>query len=179
VGKAVAQPERILGQYDIVFAKAKAAIEAMSVGCAVVLCDAAGTGPMVTPANFHALRPLNFGQQAIEGPLCADNLMQEIRRYDVDEAAQVRNLVRNEAKLSDAVTQLLGIYDACIANSSADVRTAPQLRRELLRRRLATRAYFQLSRCLQRLPAKTRQSIKATLTGSKAHKFWRRIADAL
>ena len=52
----MAQPERVLGRYDIVFAKAKAAMEAMAVGAAVVLCDFGGVGPMVTWADFDRLR---------------------------------------------------------------------------------------------------------------------------
>ena len=61
VGNAVAQPEHMLGGYDIVFAKAKAAMEAMAVGSAVVICDTSGVGPLVTAAAFDALRPLNNG----------------------------------------------------------------------------------------------------------------------
>jgi hypothetical protein len=55
-GNQVTHPENILGHYDIIFAKAKAAIEAMAVGTAVVLCDYAGAGPMVTPGRFDTLR---------------------------------------------------------------------------------------------------------------------------
>ena len=33
----------------------------MCVGCAVVLCDFAGVGPMVPPERFDELRPMNFG----------------------------------------------------------------------------------------------------------------------
>ncbi|HLR06284.1 MAG TPA: glycosyltransferase, partial [Pyrinomonadaceae bacterium] len=44
-GKSCAEPEAVLGKYDIVFAKGRAALEALAVGTAVVLCDAAGAGP--------------------------------------------------------------------------------------------------------------------------------------
>src|SRR5262249_55428078 len=60
-GNLSANPEEILGAYDLVFAKARSAIEAMAIGAAVVLCDAAGAGEIVTTANFDRLRPLNFG----------------------------------------------------------------------------------------------------------------------
>ncbi|HSS47480.1 MAG TPA: glycosyltransferase, partial [Thermoanaerobaculia bacterium] len=60
-GRPVAAPEALLPGYDVVFAKGRAALEAMAVGAAVVLCDQAGAGPMVTMKNFDRLRPLNFG----------------------------------------------------------------------------------------------------------------------
>ena len=41
----LARPEEALGSYDIVFAKARAAAEAVATGTAVVLCDVAGAGP--------------------------------------------------------------------------------------------------------------------------------------
>jgi hypothetical protein len=36
--------QEVLGRYDLVFAKAKCAIEAMVVGAAVIVCDANGLG---------------------------------------------------------------------------------------------------------------------------------------
>src|SRR5215813_6748290 len=41
-------PELLLGEYDLVFAKARCALESLFVGTAVILCDARGSGPMVT-----------------------------------------------------------------------------------------------------------------------------------
>ncbi len=61
-------PERILANYDIVFAKARCALESLAVGAAVVLCDSTGVGPMVTASNFEQLRPLNFGIRALCEP---------------------------------------------------------------------------------------------------------------
>src|SRR5262249_8385296 len=57
----VSEPEKVLANYDLVFAKARCALEAMAVGSAVVLCDATGLGSIVTPGNFAELRKLNFG----------------------------------------------------------------------------------------------------------------------
>src|SRR6185369_10855843 len=69
VGREVARPEEILGRYDVVFAKAKAALEAMAVGAAVVLCDLTGVGPPVTVADFARLQRMNFGVEALTEPL--------------------------------------------------------------------------------------------------------------
>src|SRR5215510_13908343 len=49
-------PESLLSNYDLVFAKARCALEALAVGTAVILCDAMGGGPMVTTAELDRLR---------------------------------------------------------------------------------------------------------------------------
>src|SRR5205814_7738101 len=46
VGLPCAVPQDLLPDYDLVFAKGRAALEAAVVGCAVLLCDAGGLGPM-------------------------------------------------------------------------------------------------------------------------------------
>jgi len=65
-GRTSERPEKILGQYDIVFAKARCALEALAVGTAVVLCDQAGVGPMVTTTELERLRRLNFGIRTLQ-----------------------------------------------------------------------------------------------------------------
>ena len=49
VGRAADAPERILPQYDLVFAKARCAIEAMASGAAVISADQAGMGAAQSP----------------------------------------------------------------------------------------------------------------------------------
>jgi hypothetical protein len=83
---------RLLGQYDVVFAKAKAAMEAMAVGTAVILCDFSGIGPIVTSTRFEELRPLNFGFEALRDPLEPEHLLREIARYDPEDAPDVAAL---------------------------------------------------------------------------------------
>jgi len=114
VGRIEAAPERLLGQYDLVFAKAKAAMEAMAVGTAVILCDFSGVGPMVTTAEFDRLRPLNFGFEALREPLRPEPLLREIARYDAADAARVRDRLRSSAGLVTAVEGLLAIYREAI-----------------------------------------------------------------
>jgi glycosyl transferase family 4 len=111
VGRIVERPEMLLREYDIVFAKGKAAMEAMAVGAAVVLCDFGGVGPMVTSSNFDDLRPLNFGFEALSDPLRGEPLAREIARYDAADAARVRDLLRSRAGLVPAVGNLVRIYE--------------------------------------------------------------------
>lgn len=129
VGNAVAKPEEVLAQYDIVFAKAKAAIEAMAVGTAVVLCDYAGVGPMVTSAEFEALRPLNFGFEALRSPHEPEHVLQQIDRYDARDAARVRDLLRGQAGLEPAVRDLVRLYGEVIKEQSLAARDEKRMGR--------------------------------------------------
>lgn len=112
-GNPTASPQTLLPKYDLVFAKARAALEAMAVGCAVILCDVPGLGPLVDTENFDRLRPLNFGLQALSSPLTADAIGAQLARYDRNEAAAVSARVRSEASLSDTVERLIALYRSC------------------------------------------------------------------
>lgn len=114
VGLATDCPEDVLPAYDVVFAKARAAIEAMAVGAAVVLCDAVGAGPMVRASTFDALQPLNFGREALTVPVSADLVMRRLAEFDPDDAGRVRDLVRARASLSATLDRLELTYAECV-----------------------------------------------------------------
>jgi hypothetical protein len=120
-GNPTSEPQELLQHYDIVFAKARAAIEAMAVGCAVVLCDAAGLGPMVAMANFPRLRPNNFGFRTLVDQPTVENIARAIQTYDPTDAARVRDLVRSEANMIDAVNEIVRIYEEVIAENTERV----------------------------------------------------------
>ncbi|HEY7784770.1 MAG TPA: glycosyltransferase [Pyrinomonadaceae bacterium] len=109
-----AHPEEIIGEYDLVFAKARCALEALAVGSAVILCDASGVGPMVTMAEFDRLRPLNFGIRTLREPLNPDILEREIERYDSADAAAVSELVRSTAGHESVIDELISLYQEVI-----------------------------------------------------------------
>jgi hypothetical protein len=131
-GRPVARPEAILGGYDIVFGKARCALEALATGCAVILCDAWGAGALVTEADLDRMRPLNFGRRLLTRPVTAENLLAEIGRFDAASAAEASRRVRATAGLDAMVDAFLGLYAEVIAEHG---RTAP--RRWAERRALA------------------------------------------
>jgi Glycosyltransferase Family 4 len=114
-GTAVAEPETVLGDYDLVFAKAKCALEAMASGAAVILCDVAGMGGMVRAADVARLRRMNFGARALRQPLSADALLSEIESYDAADAAKVSEIIRRTAPADVLHEQLLALYETVIA----------------------------------------------------------------
>jgi hypothetical protein len=109
-GQVTSEPEHLLGQYDLVFAKGRAAIEAMVTGCAVVLCDYAGVGPMVTVENLESLRRLNFGLRTLTRKLTAQQLVREIVHFDPVDAAAVTDAMRRQAALGAAIDRLEATY---------------------------------------------------------------------
>jgi hypothetical protein len=117
-GNDVAKPEEMLGNYDLVFAKGRSALEALSVGAAVVLSDPwVGLGSLVTTNEFEHLRSLNFGFRTLRRPLSADLIGQEIDRYDAADAAQVSRMVRASAGRDEAVDRIISLYQEVIAEN--------------------------------------------------------------
>jgi len=113
-GNASPMPESLLCGYDLVFAKARSALEALAVGCATVLADAAGAGPLVTPENYDRLRPLNFGIRTLGNPHDPAWYGAQIAAYRADAAADVSARVRREAGMTRAVDRLLDIYQSAM-----------------------------------------------------------------
>jgi hypothetical protein len=119
VGSPCARPHELLREYDLVFAKGRAALEALATGTAVVLCDARGAGPMVTSGAVESLRPLNFGFRALTEPLVPDILVREIRRYDAIDAARACARIRDIAGRDPAIDRLVDLYQEVLAEFAA------------------------------------------------------------
>ncbi|MEN6437634.1 MAG: hypothetical protein ABFD97_03525 [Syntrophobacter sp.] len=111
-------PEQILGRYDIVFCKARCALEALAVGTAVILCDVDGVGPMVTSDGMDALRLRNFGRTTLVVPPSPEVLLERIRSYDADDAARVSARICREASLKKALPAIMGMYRTAVEKMS-------------------------------------------------------------
>lgn len=118
-GNVASRPQDVLGQYDIVFAKGRCALEAMAVGSAVIVCDFLGAGPMVTTKELDRLRRLNFGLRAQREKLDADVLEKEIGRYDPADASTVSQRIRSMAGRDSAIDQIVATYEEVISEFEA------------------------------------------------------------
>jgi hypothetical protein len=121
---ASSHPEELLPRYDLVFAKARCALEAMAVGSAVVLCDFAGLGPMVSSDRFGELRKLNFGAGTLVRPLDPELIAAEIQKYDAHDAQLVSEQVRRAASLTGAITEWIDLYHDALDGHALDQRSA-------------------------------------------------------
>jgi len=110
VGNVCENPEAVLGEHDIVFAKARCAMEAMACGAAVILCGAEGAGVLVTSDQFEALRDYNFGRHVLQQPLTSEHLLKQIARYDPADAQKVSELARAKLGLTRMVQRWVELY---------------------------------------------------------------------
>ena len=123
VGRPCERPEELLAAYDVVFAKARTALEAAAVGAWVVVYWWRRLGPPVTPSNFERLRLDNFGLRAMTGELTPEEfgrgVAEALARYDPAEAALVSERVRSEAGRDRLVAEFVKIYESAIAEHAA------------------------------------------------------------
>jgi hypothetical protein len=110
-GRVSTAPEQELVQYDLVFASARSALEALCCGCAVIVCDVRGFSGLVTSHNFESLRAMNFGLRCLTEPLAVDRCVQGIGRYDPDDASRVANRARADADLNKLLDKFEQLYD--------------------------------------------------------------------
>lgn len=113
-GNSTGHPEKILPRYDIVFAKGRSAIESMAVGCAVILFDGKGCGPLVTTKNIDQLRPLNFGYRAAIHDITAEFISSQIAQYNATDAAAVSKQIRSDADMRQTVDSFVQLYSEVI-----------------------------------------------------------------
>jgi Glycosyltransferase Family 4 len=113
------EPETVLPQYDLAFAKAKCAIEAMACGLAVVLCDTAGLGGMVRSSEVDRLRRLNFGMRSLDRPISVEAVMEAIRLYDPVDARRVSDRIRDIGSADTLCRSLFETYETVLAAHAA------------------------------------------------------------
>ncbi len=114
-GASHPQPEQVIGGFDIVFAKGKAALESLAAGCAVIVCDCDGIGPMVTVKNFEEARRQSFGTPCMTSPVTAAEASKRLAAYDAADAARVSAAVRSTCSLEATVDRLEQIYQRAIS----------------------------------------------------------------
>lgn len=118
-GTAVDEPAPVLRQYDLIFAKAKCALEGMASGAAVIVCEGAHMAGLVTSENVARLRRLNFGIRSLSNPLTLDAVSSAIAAYDAGDAARVSHFIRENASAADLHEQLLALHEAILAEFRA------------------------------------------------------------
>jgi len=120
------RPEDLLGNYDLVFAKGRSALEAVASGCAVITCDRAGVGSMATAAAWPELRRLNLGFRTLTRPHDTAVIGREIDRYDPEDARRLTDLVRRDACLDAAADRWVALYNDIIAEYTARRRSSAE-----------------------------------------------------
>jgi hypothetical protein len=187
-GRVAHEPEALLKDYDVVFAKARCALEAMAVGCATVVADFAGLGGLVTTGNVQALRRLNFGMRTMQAsPVTEAAVLAELERYAKLDAAEVSRWIRRDAPFEAVVDSLIAVYrealDERIDASAHAVSTAAASYLRLLSPRLKSlhdaevRAHSASAEC-STLKSQLEQARERAQTALLAHAAAETRADA-
>jgi hypothetical protein len=140
VGRVSACPERELVNFDLVFATARAALEAICCGCAVIVCDPRGFSGLVTSNNFATLRARNFGLRSLSETLTIDRCVNAVGRYDAADATRVAEAAREDADLEKLLDQFEKLYGELLSHppiitSEAQERAVARFLHENLPRR--------------------------------------------
>lgn len=90
-------PERALAEHSVVFAKGKVALEALACGCAVIVCDERGLGPLVTPQNFERLREESFGFPCMTEAVTEQGIVSRLAERDEEKVMRVCTMTRQVA----------------------------------------------------------------------------------
>lgn len=128
-GNQAREPADVLPQYDLVFAKARCALEAMAVGCAVILAnEGMGMGEMVHSSQLAQLRLWNFGRRLLRTPISSEAVGSQIDRYDARDAARVSDAIRASASLDTTVEAFVELARATLAQNLPVVPPAQEWR---------------------------------------------------
>ena len=176
-GNPTDTPASVLAGYDLVFAKGRSALEALAVGCAVILADVVGCGPLVTPDNFERLlRARNFG---IRGCLTRTIRRGTQRRSPPTTREQRLTCpfrVRAEAGMEPAIDRLISIYGAALASSAVTANPSVAAANHLRRVARELKRAPELS---TRVEALTRESEASTAARDRhIQNLERRLRDA-
>jgi hypothetical protein len=142
-GRPLKRPEEVLPDYDLVFAKARCAIESLAAGCAVVVCDAQGLAGLVRTKSVEALRSLNFGARTLRRSITAESVGAEIDAYDASDAAAVCDSMRLSADVDLLADQYSALYEELLASPRGEGDELTAVSRSLAR--MAAHLYTQVA----------------------------------
>ncbi len=118
-GQPEPHPEKLLGNYDLIFGKARCALEAMATGCAMIVCDYGRLGGLVTTQNWRELRQCNFAHGAIQHPMTLESLQAELARYNAADAMEVARQLRAIVGLNEATRAWVELAAGVISEQQA------------------------------------------------------------
>src|ERR1700687_544478 len=114
-GREVDDLHARLRNYDVVFATARMALEALAVGCAVVVVDGRGLAGLATSSLVDEWRRNNFGLRLLTREPTEEAIVTEIGRYDTHDAALISGRIREFASLSTYLDRVEALYREVVA----------------------------------------------------------------
>ena len=128
VGRQDKSPELTLAHYDLVFAKARCAMEAMAVGSAVILYnEGMGLAGMVNSRKIEEWHRWNFGRRLLQKPVQMSSVIEAIQQYDAVDADSVSSYVREHISLEATVDALERIAYQVLHDEAALPKSHPAM----------------------------------------------------
>ncbi|MGA0133096.1 MAG: glycosyltransferase [Opitutales bacterium] len=109
-GRFVTDPAASLPRYDLIFGKARCALEAMASGAHVILVGPHGLGPRPDKANFERLLRRNFGRSLLTEPLDENCIVRRIRELSQSDSGELTELVRSRCDSARLAEMMEGVY---------------------------------------------------------------------
>jgi hypothetical protein len=132
VDRVFLDPEQELVKYDLIFATARSAMEAIASGVPTIVVDARGLAGMATRENLARLRMHNFGIRSLVHPVTVERVLAEIGLYSPTDAAQVTEELRVTANIDAQIDAFEAIYAAVLAESASLVFSEQELLEQLV-----------------------------------------------
>lgn len=118
-GRMTDTPEALFAATDLVFATARAALEAAAAGAGVVVCDARGCAGFLTRARAEAWLPWNLGAGVLDSPAAPGTIATAIAEWSATEAAAASALIRAERDFEVLLDRIEAIHTAVLAEGTA------------------------------------------------------------
>ncbi|MEO3474814.1 glycosyltransferase family 4 protein [Roseomonas sp. CAU 1739] len=114
-GRMTDAPEALFATADLVFATARAALEAAAAGAGVIVCDARGCAGFLTRARAEAWLPWNLGAGILANPAAPGPIAAAIAEWSAGEAASASALIRAERNLEALLDRIEAIHAEVLA----------------------------------------------------------------
>ncbi|MES2907469.1 MAG: glycosyltransferase [Pseudomonadota bacterium] len=109
-----------LVKFDLVFATARSAMEAIASGVATVVVDARGMAGMATPQNYTYFRANNFGVGCLEEKVSVKSILREINKYNPQSAKSLSDSAREDFDLEKQLDQIEAAYEDILKTYSPE-----------------------------------------------------------
>ena len=120
-----------LGQFDVILARARCAMEACLSGAYTVLFDRGLCGGAVTPQNVEHLLKWNFGRGVFKESLTFRRLNELIRGYSADRALESARILQPLVDPATIAASFESLYRRCISTRARRDASGPLLTEKL------------------------------------------------
>ncbi len=167
INRPVADPLKLIPEYDLVVGSARTALEAAACGAAVIVGDGRGLAGMLTTSNFEHFRINNFGLAVLFKPMTAELIGQEIDAYDPSDAHEVSRMVLASASLDKQLERIEAIFV-----EAADLLAQADLSEETIHRALSRYLAKHLPRTVEGEDSpRHKQNQPSLIAASEEHTF--------